>query len=72
MSTIYTKEGDQEYSPEAVAALKGARYAVVQPSQGNKMGVMLVGANGLCEWDHFGGPGRTKKAISEARSWVGL
>ena len=70
MSTIYTKEGEQEYSLKAIAALKKTRYAVVQPSMGNTMAVQIVGENGLCEWDHFGGSDRTKKAIAEARSFV--
>ena len=70
MSTIYSQNGEQVYSNEAIAELKGQRYAVVQSSEGNKMAVMVVDENGFCEWDYFGGRGRTDKAIAEAKTWV--
>lgn len=71
MSKIYTKEGEQKYSPEAVADLKGTRYAIVQ-SSGNRMAVQIVDDNGYIDWWFFGGAGRTKKAIADAKRWVGL
>lgn len=67
---IYTKQGEQTYTQKAIESLAGQRYSVVQPADGNRIGVQMVEENGICEWQYFGGQARAQKAEAEAKSWV--